>query len=301
MYKDDQTTRRDIHADITNQLIAAIENGPGTPTLPWRKRAGALHMPSNVLTGNAYNGINVVSLWVAAASRGYAAPIWGTYRQWTEAGAQVRKGEKSSLVIFYKEYEADPDPEDERDDGKRRVARASYVFNADQVDGYTLPALPPMMGPIERIEHADRFVSSTGAAVRHGGDRAYYMPSTDHVQMPDEGLFTGTQTITRTEGYYATLIHELVHWSGAKRRLDRDMTGRFGDASYAAEELVAEIGAAFLCCELGITQELRPDHAQYLAQWLRLLKGDSKAIFTAAAKASQAANYLKGRAPSARQ
>jgi antirestriction protein ArdC len=287
------TPRRDLHADITNQLIASIESNPGEFSLPWRRTGGALHLPVNALTGNRYNGINILSLWVAAQARGYAMPIWGTYRQWAEKGAQVRKGEKSSLVVFYREFETDPDPEDEHDTGKRRMARASFVFNADQVDGFDRPDAPATLGPIERLANADRVVSATGANIRHGGDRAYYTPSSDHIQMPDEGLFAGTETMTRTEGYYATLVHELVHWSGVKHRLDRDMGKRFGDDAYAAEELVAEIGAAFLCAELGITQSVRPDHAQYLANWLKLLKDDSKAIFAAAARASEAAAFLK--------
>lgn len=287
------TTRRDIHADITNQLVAAIEADPGHPTLPWRRGGGALHMPVNALTGKAYNGINILNLWVSAGARGYATPLWGTYRQWAERGAQVRKGEKSSLVIFYREFETNPDPDDAGDNGKRRMARASSVFNAAQVDGFDAPPVPESLGPVERVTNADRFTTATGARIAHGGDRAFYAPASDHIQMPDEGLFTGTQTLSRSEGYYATLVHELVHWSGAKHRLNRDMGKRFGDQAYAAEELVAEIGAAFLCAELGITQDVRPDHAQYLATWLKLLKNDSKAIFTAAARASEAAAFVR--------
>jgi antirestriction protein ArdC len=292
---------KDIHSRITAQLIAAIEAGPGEPSLPWRRSGGPLFMPVNALTGNPYNGINIVSLWVAAEVKSYAAPIWATYRQWLELGAQVRAGEKSSLVVFYKEYEAQPDPADESDDGKRRVARASYVFNAAQVEGFAVPSAPEPLGPVERIAAADAFVRSTGARIEHGGDRAFYRPSSDHIQMPDEGAFCGTATMTRSEGYYATLLHELVHWGGAKHRLDRDLGKRFGDRAYAAEELVAEIGAAFLCAELGITQDVRADHAQYLAHWLELMKDDSRAVFTAAAKASEAAAYLKRLADSARQ
>lgn len=288
-----ETPRRNLHAEITNQLITAIEADPGNPSLPWRRTGGALHLPHNILTGKTYNGINILSLWVTAQSRDYTTPIWGTYRQWAESGAQVRKGEKSALVIFYKEYETDADPDDKTDTGMRRVARASHVFNADQVDGFSPPAPPQNLGPIERIARADQFVSATGASIRHGGERAFYTPSSDFIQMPDEGLFAGTKTMTRSEGYYATLVHELVHWSGAKHRLDREMGKRFGDDAYAAEELVAEIGAAFLCAELAITQSLRPDHAQYLANWLKLLKSDDKAIFAAAARASEAATFLK--------
>jgi len=293
--------RRDIHSEITASLIAAIEADPGKPSMPWRRSAGPLFMPVNALTGNAYNGINIVSLWVAAECLGYTAPVWATYRQWSELGAQVRKGEKSSLVVFYKEYESEPDPDRadkpapaEAGDGKRRVARASCVFNASQVDGYAAPDAPQPLGPIERLEAVDRFIAATGARIEHGGDRAFYRPSTDHIQMPDEGLFCGTDTMTRGEGYYATLTHELTHWSGAKHRLARELGKRFGDAAYAAEELVAEIASAFLCAELGITEGTpRADHAQYLAQWLKLMKDDSRAIFTAAARASEAVAYLK--------
>jgi antirestriction protein ArdC len=287
------TERRDIHAEITAKLVAAIEADPGRPSLPWRRSAAPLCMPENALTKKLYNGINVVSLWVAAETMSYAAPIWATYKQWSEIDCQVRKGEKASLVIFYKEYETDPNPDHDCDDGKRRVARASYVFNAAQVDGYTLPEPPAPLGPIERIEAADRFFTATGARVAHGGDRAFYRPGTDTIHMPAEDHFCGTSTLTRSEGYYAVLGHECIHWSGSENRLAREFGKRFGDAAYAAEELVAEIGSAFLCAELGITQDTRPDHAQYLAHWLQLLKSDPKAIFTAAAKASEAVGFLK--------
>jgi antirestriction protein ArdC len=293
MPEQSRTSRKDIYSEITSQLIAAIEADPGNPSLPWRRSSGPLFMPVNALTKNAYNGVNIVSLWVAAEVKNYAAPVWATYRQWLELGAQVRKDEKSSLVVFYKEFDAEPDPENAGDDGKRRVARASWVFNSAQVDGYIAPDAPEPLGPIDRIAAADKFVGATGARIEHGGESAFYRPSTDHIQMPEEGAFCGTATMSRDEGYYATLVHELTHWSGASRRLDRDMGKRFGDQAYAAEELVAEIGAAFLCAELGITQEVRADHAQYLAHWLQLLKDDSRAIFAAAAKASEAAAYLK--------
>lgn len=290
---------RDLYAEVTNNLIAAIESDPGNPVLPWRRRKGALSMPTNALTGKLYNGVNVINLWVCAELTGRQSATWGTYRQWAELGAQVRKGEKASLVIFYKEYDGKPDPEDAEDNGKRRVARASAVFNAEQVDGYETVASVPDLGPVERIARADTFVAASGADIRHGGDRAYFDRGADRIQMPSEGLFTGSVTMTRTEGYYATLVHELIHWSGARARLNREMGKRFGDRAYAAEELVAEIGAAFLCTELGITQEVRLDHAQYLANWLQLLRDDKKAIFTAAARAAEAAAYLRKRAEEA--
>lgn len=285
--------RKDIYADITGKLIAAIEAHPGKPSMPWRRSVGPLFMPVNALTCNAYNGINVVSLWVSAETQTFSSPIWATYKQWLQLGAQVRKGEKSSPVVFYKEYETQPSSDDDSDDGKRRVARASWVFNAAQVDGYTAADAPEALGAIERLATVDAFVSATGAVLAHGGERAFYRPSTDHIQMPDEALFCGTDTMSRSEGYYAVLVHELTHWSGAKHRLNRELGKRFGDHAYAAEELVAEIGSAFLCAELGITQDVRADHAQYLAQWLMLMKSDSRAVFAAAAKASEAVAYLR--------
>lgn len=283
--------KRDVYAEITDNIILAIEADPGKPTMPWRQTGGLALLPTNALSKNHYNGINILSLWAAAATRNFPVSVWGTYKQWAELGCQVRKGEKSSPVIFYKEFTVDAEEAD--DDGKRRVARASRVFNAAQVDGYELPPPPEDHGPIERMQAADQFLSRTGADIRHGGQSAYYHPSGDYIQMPDEGLFTGTDTMTRSESYYATALHECVHWSGGKARLDRDLKGRFGDDAYAAEELIAEIGAAFLTAELGITQDTRADHAQYLAHWLTIMKGDKKAIFTASAKAAEAATFLK--------
>ena len=285
--------RRDIHAEITNRLIAAIEADPGQPQMPWRRSSTPLWMPLNAISEKPYNGINVVNLWVAAEVRGFTSPHWATFKQWREAGCQVRKGAKAELVIFYKEYDIEPSAEDDTDDGKRRVARASHVFNATEVDGFAAPDAPPALGPIERMEVADRFIAATCACIEHGGDRAFYRPATDHIQMPDEGLFTGTETMTRDESYFAVLLHELTHWTMHKDRCDRQLEKRFGKEAYAAEELVAEIGAAMLCAEIGVTQDTRPDHAHYIANWLRLLKDDPKAIFTAAAKASAAVTYLK--------
>ena len=285
--------KRDIHAEITANIITAIEADPGNPTMPWRRTGGDLFLPRNAHTNAEYNGINIINLWVTAEIQGYQFPLWATYKQWAELGCQVRKGAKSAPVVFYKQFEVEADPDREEDDGKRHVARASNVFNAAQVDGFEPPAPPATLGPIERIKRVDEFTAATKADIRHGGQSAYYRPSQDYIQMPDEGLFTGTDTMNRSESYYAVLVHELTHWTGAKARLDRNLKDRFGNDAYAAEELVAELASAFLCAELQITQDTREDHAQYLAHWLHVMKGDSKAIFTAAAKASQAVAYLK--------
>jgi len=287
------TQRRDLHADITAKIIASINTNPGNPQMPWRRSGKPLWMPENALTKNRYSGINVIALWVAAEARGFTSPVWATYKQYQAMDAQVRKGAKAELVVFYKDYDVEPDPSNENDDGKRRVARASYVFNAADVEGYVPPDAPQRLGPIERIEAADRFVKATGAKIVHGGERAFYRPSTDHIQMPDEGLFCGTDTMGRDESYYAVLLHELVHYTAPAGRCNRDLSKRFLKAEVAGEELVAEIGSAFLCAELGITQDTRADHAAYIHHWCQLLKDDPRAIFTAAAKASEAVGYLK--------
>jgi len=287
--------KRDLHAEITQNLITAIEADPGRPQMPWRRSGQPLWLPANAATKAQYNGINILNLWVAAELRGFTSPHWATYRQWSAMDAQVIRGAKSEIVIFYKEYDVDPNPSDQTDDGKRRVAKASRVFNAAEVEGFEVPDAPERLGPIERIAAADQLVQTCNPDVRHGGESAYYDMQSDYIQMPDEGLFCGTDTLTRDEGYYAVLLHELTHWSGHARRCDRDMSSRFGKQAYAAEELVAEIGSAILCAELGVTQDTRPDHAQYMANWLQLLKDDPKAIFTAAAKASQAVAFLKAK------
>ncbi len=282
--------RLDIHQAITDQIIEAVESRPGDPIMPWH-RSGLSMMPNNIESGNHYSGINIVNLWVTAETRGFQSAIWGTYRQWRENGAQVRKGEKSSLVIFYKEYETEPDPEDENDNGTRRVARASYVFNADQVDGYETESLPEIP-PLERIGRAEHFIQNTGSNIQEDGDMACYRDKTDTIHMPDEWRFRNPDTAGRTEDYYSVLLHELTHWTKPEKRCNRPNAKRFGDEIYAMEELVAELGAAFLCAELGISNTPREDHACYIANWLEALKKDKKAIFWAAARASEAVSFL---------
>lgn len=287
------STKRDVHAEVTAKIVAAIEANPGQPQMPWHRPTAPMVLPFNIQSSNAYQGINIISLWVAAEQAGYQSNIWGTYKQWQANGCQVRKGEKASLVVFYKEYDAEPDPNAADDDGRRRVAKASFAFNAEQVDGFTPPPSPVDLGPIARITAVDAFVAATGADIRHGGYMACYRPASDHIQMPAEGQFIGTTTMDRSESYFAVLLHELTHWSGVPKRLDRQFGVRFGDHAYAIEEMVAELGAAMLCAELGITSEPRLDHAQYIGHWLSILKSDNRAIFAAAAKASEAVRFLK--------
>jgi len=287
--------RFDIHQHITDKIVSAIERGAGDFRLPWHRSAGSIIRPVNIASKKAYRGVNVVALWAYAEESGYSSGIWGTYRQWAETGAQVRKGEKAAFVVFYKELEFAAETETgDADTITRLFARATPVFAAEQVDGYQPSVIdaPPTTTVITPLEQAEAFVTATGANIVHGGSRACYVPRTDNIHMPPRDVFIGSPTSTPAEAYYSTLLHELTHWTSAPSRCNRELGKRFGDQAYAIEELVAELGAAFLCADLRITDEPRADHAQYLASWLSVLKADKKAIFTAASKASEATTFL---------
>jgi len=288
---------RDLYQDVTNAIVGQIEAGAGQWVRPW---AGGAGIPSNAVTGAEYRGVNILSLWGSAAARGYGAGLWASFKQWQAVGAQVRKGEKGTMIVYAGAVSV-RDPAEAAEAAERKVhfLKCSHVFNAAQVDGFEAPAIErPALG--ERIAAAEAFVENTGAVIQYGNDRAFYAIARDIVAMPDLERFTGTPTSTPTEAFYGVLLHELTHWTGHAKRCDRQFGKRFGDQAYAAEELVAELGAAFLCAKLGITAEPRADHAQYLASWLQILKGDKRAIFTAASKASAAVDYLMAQQESKR-
>lgn len=295
MIKLNGKARRDTHREITDHIIEAIEAGAGTFVMPWHRSGGGL--PVNARTGNFYSGVNVLSLWVAGNRRGYGSDRWATYRQWRELDAHVRRREKGSPIVFYKETTRETmDPvTGKASEEPSYFARTSWVFNADQVEGDMAPdAGSPSRNLVEVIEGADRFVTNSDADIRYGGERAFYNRSSDYIQMPEKERFTGTKTSTPTESFYAVLFHEMTHLSGHPDRLNRDLGKRFGEQAYAMEELVAELGAAFLCADLGVSNAPRPDHAAYVANWLEVLKDDKKAIFTASARARDAVGYLHG-------
>ena len=208
------TSKPSLYDTVTQSIIAAIEANPGKPAMPWHRDAGApLFMPENALTKKSYQGINTVVLWVSAEQNGFKSPIWATYRQFAELGCQVRRNEKSTPVVFYKSFEVTADPENADDDGQRRVARTSAVFNCAQVDGYPEPIAIPDLGPVARSSRFDAFVFATGAVITHGGDRAFYQPSNDTIRMPDQARFCGTTTMARDESYMSVLAHELAHYA----------------------------------------------------------------------------------------
>ena len=279
---------------ITAEIVAAMEKGQKDFQMPWHQSAA--HVPKNATTRKRYRGINILALWATAMVRGYDSPYWATYRQWAALGGQVRRGEKASTIVFYKQVErADPTPsEDAEGVGTRWVARASWVFNEAQVEGLTSKeAVDSEVNPVDVLADADAFVSSVGATIIEGGDRALYKPSTDTIHMPDRYRFHGTDTSSATEAYYAVLLHELVHWSGHDSRLKRNLSGTFGAMAYAMEELVAEFGAAFLCADLGVSAQPREDHAVYLSSWIRVLKERSRAIVSATSAATAACQFLE--------
>src|SRR5579863_3898393 len=283
------TNQRDVYRKVTDAIINAIEQGPGNWRMPWHTSGRFAFSPINVTSKKPYKGINTVCLWAAAQAKGYESGEWATYAQWQERGAQVRKGEKSTLVVFWKFANGTRETDDETPaNGSRLLFTRGYaVFNAAQVDGYT-PAADSDIPMLERIEQADSFFKSVGADVRHGGNQAYYAPISDHIQMPPFAAFR------ESVSYYSTLAHEHTHWTAS--RCDRQLGKRFGDNAYAAEELIAELGAAFTCAHLGLSTEPRADHAAYIQSWLRVLKADKRAIFTAASKAQQACDWLVQRA-----
>jgi antirestriction protein ArdC len=289
--------RPDVYTRITAVIVSQLEAGTRPWQRPWSEETvgGRIFRPLRAC-GTSYRGVNVLSLWLAANEKGYASPYWFTFNQAKALGGFVRKGEHGSLVVYANSVKKTVTGVNS-DEVERDIffMRGYTVFNAGQVDG--LPerfAAPPQSPacPEDRVSHADAFFRATGAEVRHGGDRAYYAAGCDYVQMPPSVAFKDR------ESYYATLAHEVAHWTKHPKRLDRGFGQKtWGDEGYAREELVAEIAAAFLCADLGLTLEPREDHAAYLASWLTVLRNDKRAIFQAAAYAQKAADYLHALQP----
>ncbi len=291
------TERKDVYSRITAQIVQYLEKGLRPWIRPWNAEhaAGRITRPLRH-NGQPYSGINVLSLWMSALGQNFAAPIWMTFRQASELSAHVRKDEKGSLVVF-----ANAITRTERDDktGEDVELEIPYmkgytVFNVEQIED--LPEIyyakaAPTVDPVTRIDRAETFFGSMAATIKHGGNRAYYAQELDYVQMPPFEAFRDA------ESYYATLAHELTHWTKHPQRLNRDFGRKsWGDEGYSREELVAELGSAFLCADLELQQEPREENAAYIATWLEVLKNDSRAIFAAAAHAQRAADYLNQKA-----
>jgi antirestriction protein ArdC len=293
----DTTERKDVYSRITAQIVEHLEKGVRPWLRPWNAEhaAGRITRPLRH-NGQPYSGINILSLWMSAMGQNFAAPIWMTYRQASELNAHVRKGEKGSLVVYANAITRTEHDDKTGEDTEREIPyiKGYTVFNVEQIEG--LPEIfyakaAPTRDPIARIDHAETFFANLGATIKHGGNRAYYAQELDYVQMPPFEAFRDA------ESYYSTLAHECTHWTKHPQRLDRDFGRKsYGDEGYSREELVAELGSAFLCADLELHQEPREDNAAYIATWLEVLKNDNRAIFTAAAHAQRAADYLHGKA-----
>jgi antirestriction protein ArdC len=293
-----KATRRVRHAsaapahdpmqEFANRIVAELERGVKPWVWPWNKeKAAGPHAPFNPVTGRRYHGINVLILGIDMRAFQTGDPRWMTYQQAQEKRWQVRKGERSTTIFFTKSYEIED--ETAEDEAKTvRVLRHYSVFHASQIDG--IPAYkPPAMdeAPWTRPEASDVILRNSGAVIRIGGDRAFYSPSTDHIQLPPEQAFDGPAE------FATTALHELAHWTGHPSRLNRDLQNRFGSAAYAMEELRAELASAFVANELGIPADI-PHHASYIASWIKPLKDDKREIFRAAADAQRIADMELG-------
>ena len=285
--------RKDPYQIVTDAIVAAIEAG----TKPWEQSWANGKAPVFPLrhNGERYRGINTLILWARQMESAFLSPFWMTYQQATELGGQVQKGQKGSMVVYYGNARKDDGEASIDGPNVYRFLKSFTVFNADQIEGlpdrYRVTAV--QLTPIaERLPEVDQLISNTGAVIHHGGNGAYYRPSTDTIQMPEFSAFFSP------EAYYSTVFHELSHWTKAKHRLDRsfDSVTR-GDSGYAKEELVAELSAALIGAELNFAPWHIEDHASYMAFWLKSLKEDKRLIFSLAAKAQAAADYVLGRKP----
>jgi antirestriction protein ArdC len=283
----------DIYIQVTARILAELEKGAVPWVKPWSATPGA-NVPCNAVSNRPYSGTNVILLWIAA-NEGWPTPRFLTFKQAKEAGGYVRTGEKSTRVVFMRKYVTkDKTPGADPDAVKQGLVLKEYsVFNVAQCDGLPErivngPTVQRMRNPDTRDELADDYLVTTGADIREGHGQAMFVPSMDFIGLPKFADFMNA------DNFYNTAFHELTHWTGTKDRCDRKLTVRFGDQAYAAEELVAELGAAFQSAEFGFDGDVRD--AGYIAHWIRLLKDDNKAFFTAASAAQKAVDFLRGKA-----
>ena len=282
--------RGSLYQEVTDRIIAELEAGRVPWVQPWGGAKASLGLPRNAATGRRYSGVNILILWGAVIEKGFAGQSWLTFRQALDLGGNVRKGERGTTVCYADRFIPKTEIERAQRDGDDPEAipflKRFSVFNVDQCDGLPDGAFdgPAPLPERQIIPDAEALIAATGADFRIGGDKAFYVPSLDYIQVPPQPAFF--QQID----YYRTCFHELGHWSGAKTRLDRDLSGRFGSNPYAREELVAEMASAFICASLTIAPTVR--HADYLGEWLDILRADNRAIFRTASHASKAADFI---------
>ncbi len=283
---------RDIHQEVTNTIIEQLEKGTVPWLKPWDDESNvSFDIPKNNSTGKCYRGINIVLLWASAYKNNFASPEWASYKQWQSQDQAVRKGEKGTMIVYYDTFQK----EDEKGEiQKIPFLKQSVVFNKTQLVDYKPEEkdIVPKKALAERIDDIENFVFNTRAIVEQPYPKACYNRATDKISMPDRSAFIDTNNCSATEGYYATLLHELTHWTGHPTRLNRTFGKRFGDRNYAVEELVAELGAAFSTTQFGISRPQKENHASYIAHWLDVLRENKYAVLAAASEASKATEYL---------
>ena len=281
-------TLRDVYQHVTNKIVEALETGTPPWIHPWQSSAGDWR-PANLSSGRRYSGVNVLLLNMTAMHSGYAVNRWLTFQQARSLGAHVRKGETGTEVVFFKMHEFGAGPTESGSPDDRKVIpllRSFTVFNADQIDDLPaalLPA-PAVVHAWQACEAAEAILATSGANIRHGGSKAFYCPSEDRIQLPERSAFATAMDFSHVA------LHELTHWTGHPSRCNRVLSGRQHIEAYAMEELVAEMGSAFLTDHCGLPGQLQ--HAAYIETWLRALKSDKRLIFTAASQAQKAADFL---------
>jgi len=289
-----QENRANLYDEVTARIVAELEAGRFPWVQPWGRTCGTgPSLPRNALTGRPYSGVNILILWGAVIEHGFPSQSWMTFRQAQEAGGCVRKGERGQTVVYAARFTPEAEKERAARDGGEAKAvpflKRFTVFNIAQCEGLR-PCLASDPAPLpdrEIVPLADEVISASGVDFRIGGDRAFYAPDPDFVAVPPQPAFF------EQINYYRTCLHELTHATGHPKRLGRDLKNAFGSKDYAREELVAEMGSAFLCAALGIVPTVR--HADYLGAWLAVLREDNRAIFRAASAASKAAEWLLAR------
>ena len=302
-----RSERADIYEQVTARIVALLEEGG---PLPWERPWHAEHLAGRVSrplrhNGEPYSGVNVLMLWLSASAQGFASPLWVTFNQCKELGGSVKKGAKGSPVVYAGSFDrtvGDESADTPQVGGKGRKDRAFFlrqyvVFNSEQCEGLPprFTAMQPVPGQAAKVEPGEvceRFFGALGAKLDHGGNRAFYSVTDDRIQLPP------VQSFRDAPAYYATLSHEVIHWTSPEHRAHRVIESRrFASESYAVEELVAELGAAFLCADLGIAPESPKENAAYINTWLKVLKQDKRAIFTAAAMAQKAVDWCHAKQP----
>jgi antirestriction protein ArdC len=289
-------SRRDLYQQVTDTIFKQLDAGTIPWQQPWKSESQRLlNLPQNSVTSKRYRGINILLLWSSALEQNFQSPEWASFKQWKLKGEAIRKGEKGSMIVYYDTFEKEVDGEIKN----IPFLKMSTVFNRCQLVGYVpeQEIMPETTSLFERLSLVEEFVKNTNAVIEHNGDQACYIPSIDKIHMPLADTFVDTQDCNATENYYATLHHELVHWTGSTTRLNRNMGKKFGDISYAAEELVAELGAAFLCADFGLQTVDKGNHASYIDHWRQVLSQDKHCLIAAASEASKAVDYLQGLQP----